>query len=217
MKLTKYIYKFALSIFSELLPNKPKLNTVLKGRPTPKQRQSIRSRKLIIPAPKSTSEARRRRKKMSGSKISKEERKVVRNASRANIIDRRKKMMAGEEAYLMPRDKGLVKRYVRNLVDSRCNILGLFMPSTLIMIILTMALPSLKFQQILSYTMSVLIILMTTDGFILGYKINQMVDKRFPNSKENSWKLGFYAASRASQLRRMRIPKPMVKYGEKVY
>ena len=85
------------------------------------------------------------------------------------------------------------------------------------MIILTMALPSLKFQQILSYTMSVLIILMTTDGFILGYKINQMVDKRFPNSKENSWKLGFYAASRASQLRRMRIPKPMVKYGEKVY
>ena len=40
--------------------------------------------------------------------------------------------MAGEEAYLLPRDQGPVRRYVRDIVDSRRNVLGLFMPVALI-------------------------------------------------------------------------------------
>ena len=39
--------------------------------------------------------------------------------------------MAGEDAYLLPRDKGPVRRYVRDVVDSRRNVLGLFMPAAL--------------------------------------------------------------------------------------
>ena len=42
------------------------------------------------------------------------------------------------------------------------------------------------------------------------------VDEKFPDNTETGWKLGFYAASRASQLRRMRAPRPQVERGASV-
>ena len=47
-------------------------------------------------------------------------------------------------------------------------------------------------------------------------KVNNMVDVKFPDNTESSWKLGIYAASRASQLRRMRAPRPQVNRGDKI-
>ena len=64
--------------------------------------------------------------------------------------------------------------------------------------------------------MLVLVLIMGIDGFILGRKANRMVDAKFPDNTESGWKLGFYAASRASQLRRMRAPRPQVERGNKV-
>jgi hypothetical protein len=46
--------------------------------------------------------------------------------------------------------------------------------------------------------------------------VNSGVDAKFPDNTESGWKLGFYAASRASQLRRMRAPRPQVERGAKV-
>jgi len=64
--------------------------------------------------------------------------------------------------------------------------------------------------------MLVLVLVMVIDGFILGRKANRLVDEKFPDNTESGWKLGFYAASRASQLRRMRAPRPQVERGHKV-
>jgi hypothetical protein len=64
--------------------------------------------------------------------------------------------------------------------------------------------------------MLVLVLIMVIDGFIVGRKVNRLVDKKFPDNTESGWKLGFYAASRASQLRRMRAPRPQVNRGDKV-
>jgi hypothetical protein len=57
---------------------------------------------------------------------------------------------------------------------------------------------------------------MAIDGVLVGRKVNRMVDEKFPGNTESGWKLGFYASSRASQLRRMRVPKPQVNRGDKV-
>ena len=78
-----------------------------------------------------SAEARARRKSLAGPKLSREERRAERPPAGPGMSDRREKMMAGEEAYLLPRDQGPVRRYVRDIVDSRRNVLGLFMPSTL--------------------------------------------------------------------------------------
>ena len=132
------------------------------------------------------------------------------------MAERREKMMAGDDAYLLPRDKGPVRGYARDVVDSRRNVLGLFMPAALGLIFVMLAVPSVEVQRLLSPAMLVLVLIMVLDGFFVGRKVNRLVDAKFPDNTESRWKLGFYAASRASQLRRMRAPRPRVNRGDKV-
>ncbi|WP_369816588.1 DUF3043 domain-containing protein [Mycobacterium sp. E740] len=187
--------------------------TAPKGRPTPKRDAGRRG--PVAPAPMTAAEARRRRKEMRAT-LSREERRAEKAARREQMSERREKMMAGEEAYLLPRDQGPVRRYVRDVVDSRRNVLGLFLPSALGLIFVMLAVPSVEVQRLLSPAMLVLVLVMVVDGFILGRRVNRLVDAKFPANTEGGWKLGFYAASRASQLRRMRAPRPQVNRGDKV-
>jgi hypothetical protein len=188
--------------------------TAPKGKPTPKRSQGRRG--PVAPAPMTASEARKRRKEVGGPKLSREEKKAASVARRADMADRREKMMAGEDAYLLPRDKGPVRRYVRDIVDSRRSVLGLFMPAALGLIFIMLAIPSVQVQRLLSPAMLVLVLIMVADAFVVGRKVNKLVDQKFPENTESGWKLGFYAASRASQLRRMRAPRPQVNRGDKV-
>jgi hypothetical protein len=185
-----------------------------KGKPTPKRNQGKRG--PVAPAPMTAAEARRRRKEVGGPKLSREERKAERLTRRADMAERREKMMAGEDAYLLPRDKGPVRRYVRDIVDTRRGVLGLFMPAALGLIFIMLAVPSVQVQRLLSPAMLVLVLIMVGDAFLVGRKVNKLVDEKFPDNTESGWKLGFYAASRASQLRRMRAPRPQVNRGDSV-
>ena len=159
-----------------------------------------------------SAEARRRRR---DTKLTKVERQEVKAAQRQNMSARRERMMAGEEGYLLPRDKGPERRYARDLVDSRRNLLGLFMPLAFGLILLSFASPP-QIAVLLSYGMVALVPIMLIAAFVLGRKVNNLVDQKFPKNTESGWRLGLYAASRASQLRRMRAPRPAVKRGDKV-
>ncbi|GAB3223141.1 DUF3043 domain-containing protein [Mycolicibacterium hippocampi] len=193
-----------------------RVTTAPKGKPTPKRSEASRKRGPVAPAPLTAAEARRRRKELGGPKLSREEKKAQRAERRSEMSHRREKMMAGEDAYLLPRDRGEVRRYVRDVVDSRRNLLGLFMPSALGLIFVMLAVPSVQVQQMLSPAMLVLVLVMVIDGFVLGRKVNRLADAKFPDNTETGWKLGFYASSRASQLRRMRAPRPQVERGDRV-
>jgi hypothetical protein len=160
------------------------------------------------------SEARARRKSLAGPKLSREERRDQRVANRARMTDRRERMMAGEEGYLLPRDQGPIRRYIRDVVDSRRNLLGLFMPSALALLFISMGVPQL--QLYMSPVMLGLMLVMGIDAFLLGRKVNKAVDAKFPTNTESHWKLGMYAAGRASQMRRMRAPRPQVQRGASV-
>ncbi|CDO06481.1 integral membrane protein [Mycolicibacterium cosmeticum] len=192
--------------------------TAPKGRPTPKRSEASRKRGPVAPAPLTTAEARKRRKELAASKpkLSREERKAEKVARRAAMTERRERMMAGDDAYLLPRDKGPVRRYARDIVDSRRNLLGLFMPVALALVLITLAVPAVEVQRWVSYGMPVLLVVMAIDGVLVGRRVNRMVDAKFPSNTESGFKLGFYAASRASQLRRMRAPRPMVNRGDDV-
>lgn len=174
-----------------------------KGRPTPSRREAEgRKRGPAPPPPRTQREALRR---MRGSK---EER---RNASAA----RRARMMAGDEKYLLPRDRGPVKAYVRDLVDSRRNISGLFMPLALLVIVVILV-PSVVVQQYVSLVSMAMLVTMIVEGVLLGRIINRRVRERFPDAPRNTVGLGFYAITRATQLRRLRVPKPRVGYGDPI-
>jgi hypothetical protein len=188
--------------------------TAPKGRPTPK-RDSSRRRGPIAPAPMTTAEARRRRKELRGPKLSREERREDKMARRTAQSDRREHMMAGDDDYLLPRDKGPVRRFARDIVDSRrVSVLGLFMPAALGLIFIMLAVPQVQYY--ISPAMLVLMAIMIVDGLLLGRKVNRLAGQKYPDHIETGWKLGFYAASRASQLRRMRAPRPQVNRGDKI-
>ena len=187
--------------------------TAPKGRPTPKRDAGAR-RGPVAPAPMTSAEARARRKELAGPKLSREERKLERLERRARMDERREKMMAGDEAYLLPRDQGPVRAYTRDIVDARRNLLGLFMPAALFMIFVMLGVPQV--QLFVSPAMIILMAIMAVDAIVLARKVRNKVDVKFPDNTEGSWKLGMYAAGRASQLRKMRAPRPRVPRGTKI-
>lgn len=186
--------------------------TAPKGRPTPKRNTSKR-RGPVAPAPATAAEARKRRKELRSS-MTREEKQAEKQRRRAALATRRERMMEGDEAYLLPRDKGPVRRYARDVVDSRRNILGLFMPAALGLIFFSMALPQLQYYM--SPAMLLVMLIMGIDAILLSRKVNKAVDAKFPDNTETHWKLGVYAAGRATQIRRMRTPRPRVALGDKV-
>jgi hypothetical protein len=190
--------------------------TAPKGRPTPKRNEGTRKRGPVAPAPLTMAEARKRRKELGGPKLSKEEKRADKVTRRADMSQRREKMMSGDDAYLLPRDKGPVRGFVRNIVDARRNLLGLFMPAALGLVFVMVSVPSPQFQRLLSPAMLVLVLVMLIDAVFIGRRVNKLVDEKFPTNTESGWKLGLYAASRASQLRRMRAPRPQVKRGDEI-
>jgi hypothetical protein len=187
--------------------------TAPKGRPTPKRNESTKRRGPIAPAPATAAEARKRRKELR-STMSKEEKKADKLKRRAEMGQRRERMMAGEEAYLLPRDQGPIRRYARDIVDSRRNVLGLFMPSALLLLFIMLAMP--RVQILISPAMLLLMLIMFVDAIFLARKVNKAVDAKFPENTETHFKIGMYAASRASQMRRMRAPRPAVSLGAKI-
>ncbi|WP_040925583.1 DUF3043 domain-containing protein [Saccharomonospora marina] len=181
-----------------------------KGRPTPKRREADGKRRgPVAPPPRTTREAiRRSRELRKKNPVSKDER-------RAAARERRERMMAGDERYLLPRDRGPVKAYVRDLVDSRRNVLGLFMPLA-ILVFITLLIPIPQIQQYATLLTTVMLLGMVVEGFLNGRRISRQVRAKFPKENVKGASIGWYAFVRASQIRKLRMPKPRVSPGQPV-
>lgn len=184
-------------------PSEPRSYTPAKGRPTPKRRESDpRTRGPVAPPPKTQREAYKR------SKGDKGDRKKA-------AATRRERMAAGDDRYLMPRDKGPVRAHVRDIVDSRRHLLGLFMPmAILIFVVLFIRMPAL--QQYVTSVVLVVLIVMVIEGVFLGRTVTRKVREKFPDAQDRALSLGWYAGVRASQVRKLRMPKPRTKVGADV-
>ncbi|MEV6280493.1 DUF3043 domain-containing protein [Nocardia sp. NPDC051832] len=186
--------------------------TLGKGRPTPKRRDAQGKRRgPVAPAPLTSKEARARRKATRGTKA---DRKAASAERRLAAQDRRARMLAGEDKYLLPRDQGPVRAFVRDIVDARRNLVGLFMPMALVLILTTFVFA--RYQAYVTLIMLGMMFLMMIEGVILGRLVNNRVRERFPETTDGGVKLGWYAFVRASQIRKMRAPKPRVSPGESI-
>lgn len=181
-----------------------------KGRATPKRREAeAKKRGPVAPPPRTTREAIKRNKELRKSNpVSKEER-------RAAAKERRDRMNAGEDKYLLPRDRGPVKAYVRDLIDSRRHVLGLFMPMA-ILVFVALLVPYPQAQQYATLLCTVMLLGMIVEGVLNGRKVAKAVRERFPKEVVKGRSIGWYAFIRASQLRKLRVPKPRVKVGDQV-
>jgi hypothetical protein len=180
--------------------------TAGKGRPTPKRREAeARKRGPVAPPPRTQREASRLAK---ANRPTKEQR-------RTDAAERRERMAAGDQRYLLPRDRGPVRAYVRDLVDSRPHLSGLFMPLAII-VVASLVLPFPDAQRLLSLFCTVALVTMLVEGIVLGAQVTRKARAKYPDEKINGLGTGWYAFTRASQLRRLRIPKPRVKRGATV-
>ena len=166
-----------------------------KGRPTPKRKDAVAARKVSSLAPAST----------------KEEKKRAKDAARAARIAARAAYMRGDENALPARDKGPVKKFVRNYVDSRKSIGEYFLPIIFVVLFLTL-IPSPIFQIGSIIIMYGVLLISVIDGFFLSRKIKSAVAAKFPGIELKG--IGMYGWLRSTQMRRMRTPKPQIKVGD---
>lgn len=187
-----------------------KAHTPGKGRPTPKRREAEqRKRGPVAPPPRTTREAMKR------ARGNKEERKELAAKRRDIRTTQRERMMAGDEKYLMPRDRGPVKGYIRDAVDSRRNLLGLFMPLA-ILIFVALLVPDPRVQSLTTLVCLLMLVAMVFEGILSGRRITRRVREKFPKEPIRGLSVGWYAFIRASQIRKLRVPKPRVVPGDKV-
>ncbi|MFG3658803.1 DUF3043 domain-containing protein [Streptomyces sp. NPDC047706] len=167
-----------------------------KGRPTPKRSAAQSQRRSVANTPTTRKEAARRQR---------EER-------RAAMERQRKALAGGDERYLPARDKGPVRRFARDFVDSRFNIAEYFLPMAVVILVLSMVrVPALQSIALLLWL--VVIVLIVLDSIVTGYRLKQRLAERFPD--ENKRGAVAYALMRSLQMRRLRLPKPQVKRGER--
>ena len=199
----------------------PKGYTPPKGRPTPKRHeQEIKRGVVRDPNAMSRAQASQKRKEMKAS-MSKEEWKEYKKQERAQRRAQNKeiqaKMDAGDERYLLDRDKGEVRRYVRDWVDSRRFLSNFVMPGALVLLVIMLLgqfFPDVA--AVLSVAAMVFILATFAEGIFIGKRANKAVRAKFPDSAETGFGLGMYAFSRASQPRNWRTPKPQVAIGDNV-
>ena len=174
-----------------------------KGRPTPKRRDAEAKRRGPAPPPPRT--------QREASKLARSNR-PSREDQRAAATARREGMARGDDRYLLPRDRGPVKAYIRDVVDSRPHIMGLFMPLAII-VLLSVVLPFPAAARYMSLFSLLVLATMIIEGVLLGVSTTRKVRAKFPSDTTNALSIGWYSFTRASQIRKFRVPKPRAERG----
>ncbi len=170
-----------------------------KGRPTPKRHEAQGRRPGPPPPPPTTR---------------KEAYKRMREQQAAQRTNVRRAALAGEESALPARDRGPVRKLVRDIVDSRRNVGSLFLAVAGIALIGTIV-PSLEVRSFATFLLFGYFLLLIGDSVVLGRRISRTVAERFPEEKRSRGVV-WYGISRATMIRRWRFPKPQVQVGASV-
>lgn len=186
-----------------------------KGRPTPKRKLAEAARKQpLVPTSRGAGSKGKLGKPAKGA--TKEEKQAARTAARAERIRSRELMMSGDERYLPMRDKGPVRRYVRDVVDSRWNLGELLLPVMLVVVLLSWFGAALKSPGVTTGIFGLVYLMIAVaivDAWLMTRRTKKQIIARFG---ENAYVrgTGMYGVMRAFQLRRTRIPRAAIKRGE---
>ena len=168
-----------------------------KGRPTPTRKEAEAAARARAKVPRTRKEM---AQKQRGNRA--ETSRQVRQA-----------MKTGDERYLLPRDKGPVRRFVRDYVDSRFSFVELMIP----ILIVTMILGYSGNQRLATIGNTLLfgmLLLVVVDTMVLRRRMRREVGRRFPEAPLKG--LTYYALTRSLQMKFMRMPKAKVKIGQEL-
>jgi hypothetical protein len=168
-----------------------------KGRPTP-------SRKEAEAAARARAKVPRTRK----------EQMAAQRAARGETSQKmRQAMKTGDDRFLPARDRGPVRRFVRDYVDSRFSFIELMVPLLVLSMILGYS-GNTTMIQLGNTVLFTTILVIIVDIVMLRLRIRREMARRFPDEPTKG--LTMYAALRSLQMKFLRLPKPQVKIGEKL-
>ncbi|MFD5079274.1 DUF3043 domain-containing protein [Streptomyces sp. NPDC058371] len=167
-----------------------------KGRPTPKRSEAQTQRRSVAKTPTTRKE---------GAKRQRDERRV-------QLEKQRQALASGDERYLPARDKGPVRKFARDFVDSRFCVAEFFLPLAVLILVLSMVRIG-SLQNIALLLWLIVIVLIVLDSVGIAIRLKKQLNTRFPDAPKNG--AVRYALMRTLQMRRLRLPKPQVKRGER--
>jgi hypothetical protein len=167
-----------------------------KGRPTPKRSEAQSQRRSVASTPTNRKDAAKRQR---------EERRV-------QMERQRQALASGDERYLPARDKGPVRKFARDYIDSRFSVAEFFLPMAVVILVLSLVRVG-SLQNIALLLWLVVIVLIVLDSIVSAFRLRKRLTERFPD--ENRRGAVAYALMRSLQMRRLRLPKPQVKRVER--
>lgn len=165
-----------------------------KNRPTPKRRdqEAARKRPLVVTDRKQA-------------------RQTDRLKRRESTVRMRQAMATGDDRYLPARDKGPVRRYIRDYVDARWSIGEFMLPIMLVVLVLSFVRQSWALMIVFLLVYGLLLVA-AVDAALMWRRLRKRLVAKFgegPQLRGGAW----YAVMRAFQMRRSRAPKPQVARG----
>lgn len=168
-----------------------------KGRPTPTRKEAEAAARARAKAPRT------RKEQVAAAR-------ATRGESSRKI---REAMKTGDERYLPGRDRGPVRRFVRDFVDSRFSFIELMVPILVITLILGYS-GSTYLAGVANSVLFGALLLIVLDMVILRFRLRRELARRFPGESVKG--TTYYAVMRALQMKFMRLPKAQVKIGQKL-
>lgn len=138
---------------------------------------------------------------------------MQRQKARTDRAKLQEAMATGDERYLPTRDKGPIRRFCRDYVDSRRTITEYLLPF-FVVLLLVMMIPTPATQMVTVYLWFLAIVLVPIDLFLLSRRVRKQLRERFPNQSHRGAMT--YTLMRSTQIRKLRMPKPQVKPGDTV-
>ncbi|GIG27438.1 hypothetical protein Cma02nite_00380 [Cellulomonas marina] len=169
-----------------------------KGRPTPKRKVAqAANRRPLVPLDR---------------KAAAREERARRRVQRDQEY---RAMQSGDERFLPVRDRGPVRRFVRDSIDARRSLGEYFLPVAFVLLIAQTLLAATAPEVVLVLTLVLYLFILGTvvDAIILWRGLKKKLVARF-GAEALPRGLTMYAVTRIFQLRRLRMPKPQVQRGQ---
>jgi hypothetical protein len=168
-----------------------------KGRPTPSRKEAEAANKLKAKTPRT-----------------RKERAAAQRLARSDSSSKRRQAMrTGDDRYLPARDRGPVRRFIRDYVDSHFSLIELLIPLMLVVLLLGWSGNS-TLTTYANLTMLAVFVLIIVDLVRLRFRLRRELTTRFPDADTHG--TTYYAIARSLQMRFMRLPKAQVKIGQRL-
>lgn len=165
-----------------------------KGRPTPSRKEAEAAARARAKRP-----------------VTRKEQAAAARAQRATTSQKmREAMKTGDERYLPARDRGPVRRFVRDYVDTKFTVAELMIP--LMVVTMIVGWSSTELAYFANAFLTLVLLIVVVNLVILRIALHRQLKARFPDQSRRG--LTYYAVVRALQLRILRMPRPQVKVGQ---